>query len=385
MKNYKLTEVAELVANRTPIFEGQKKFASTGAVNDEEKFSCDDVTYENRPSRADLIAKLGDICFARMCGTIKAFSINQINCEYLYSTGFAILRPNRSLIFPRYLFHIIKSSEFQIKKDSLCTGATQKAITNDKLKTIEIALPSIEAQKKIAFVLDKSTEIIAKRKLTIVKLDELVQSIFVDMFGNLIDNNKNWPQKLLGDVLEQITYGLTVRPKYIDKGIPLVSAREIRDGYVNTQDAPRISSVDFSSLSNKSKAKFGDILFSKTGSIGHSALIESAEEFAITQNAARLSFDKKTVNNIYALNYLRNKDIQELAKRSAIGNAVKDLQLGVMKRFPFPLPPMDMQILFAEKINKLNVIKESSAKDFTKQLDLIASLKNNAFTADFNV
>ncbi|QDC90065.1 restriction endonuclease subunit S [Candidatus Methylopumilus universalis] len=379
MKQFKLTEVADLVADRTPAFTGLKKFASTGAVDDAEIFSCEEVTYENRPSRADLITKVDDICFARMQGTLKVFIINQTNCEYLFSTGFAILRPNKSLIFPRYLFHLIKSIEFQIKKDSLCTGATQKAITNDKLKTIEIILPSIQDQKKIALILDKSSEIIVKRKLTITKLDELVQSIFADMFGDLSGNSKNWPDKLLGDVLDQITYGLTVRPKYIENGIPLVSAREIKDGYVNLQNAPRISIADFNNLSNKSKAKVGDILFSKTGSIGHSALVGSIEEFAISQNAARLSFDKKTVNNVYALYYLRSKGIQDLAKRSAIGNAVKDLQLGVMKRFPFPLPPMDLQILFAKKIIKLNFIKEKSVQDFSKHSHLIASLQNQAF------
>jgi len=154
-------------------------------------------------------------------------------------------------------------------------------------------------------------------------------------------------------VLELITYGLTVRPKYVADGIPLISGKEIRSGIVDYENAAKISQKDFDALSEKAKPTKHDLLFSKTGSIGHTAIIETDSPFALAQNVARLTFAPKLVNYIYALFYLRSGSIQALAKRSVRGNAVKDPQLGVMGDFPFALPPLQLQLEFAQRIDTL--------------------------------
>lgn len=97
-------------------------------------------------------------------------------------------------------------------------------------------------------------------------------SDFLKKFGNQIVNRKGWEVVPLENVLKLITYGLTVRPKYHPQGIPLISATQIRNGIVDLDNAPRISTNDYEKLSDKCKLTKGDILFAKTGTIGHCAI-----------------------------------------------------------------------------------------------------------------
>lgn len=311
-------------------------------------------------------------CRGATCGAIN------VSAPFSWINGNAmVIKPRENNVDIAFLKYYLKSG-IDIKQ--VITGAAQPQITRQSLSFLKVDLPPLAEQQRIASILDKAELVKRKRELAIEKLDRLAESVFYEMFGDPLNNEKNWQQKSLGDVLTLITYGLTVRPNYVDVGIPLISAREIRNGSVNIQNGPKISRSDYDNLSDKSKPSFGDILFSKTGSIGHCALVETKIPFAVTQNAARLSFEKSTVNTVYALNYLRFGSIQALAQRSARGNAVKDLQLGVMKQFPFPLPPLSLQDQFAKRIAKLDQIKADSIAAFIKQKQLFLTLEHQAFS-----
>jgi type I restriction enzyme, S subunit len=191
-----------------------------------------------------------------------------------------------------------------------------------------------------------------------------------EIFGNFATNSKEWKVVKLENILEMITYGLTVRPKYIKQGIPLLSATQIKDHRINLLSAPQISLDDYNNLSDKCKLKNGDVLFSKTGTIGNCAIYNNVEEVAIAQNVARLVFDKTIVDLRYIFHYLRSPFIQNLSHERAKGNAVKDLQLGEMKKFPVPLPPLEEQKRIAAILDKADRVrrKRQEAIRLTEEL-----------------
>ena len=176
-----------------------------------------------------------------------------------------------------------------------------------------------------------------------------------------------------------MTYGLTVRPEYIDKGIDLVSAREIHKGYVAYDEAPKISEEDFAKLSEKGKPQKFDILFSKTGSIGHCALVEDDRSFAITQNAARIGLKLDLINPIWLLYYLRMDFIQDWCKGHAKGNAVKDFQLQDMKIIPLFDCPMELQKQFADFVHQIHKLKLQVKKSLDETQVLFDSLMQQYF------
>ena len=104
---------------------------------------------------------------------------------------------NSKQLDTRYLLNVLKNIDFYKDADRAAKGLT---LNKDKLKKIEIPLPSLAEQKRIAAILDKANEIKAKRELALVKFDELAQSIFIEMFGDPITNSHNLPIYKLGDI-----------------------------------------------------------------------------------------------------------------------------------------------------------------------------------------
>lgn len=108
-------------------------------------------------------------------------------------------------IYNRYLFYFLKSKTDYL--NSLGRGATFKEISKNIVEKIEIPLPPLEEQRQIASVLDKVTNLIAKRRAQLDKLDLLVKSRFVEMFGDPETNPMNWPLVAIGTVTKTIDSG----------------------------------------------------------------------------------------------------------------------------------------------------------------------------------
>jgi len=335
------------------------------------------------PSRARQLVKTEDILVSTVRPNLNA--VAQVTEEFngaTASTGYCVLRPKNDLLDSRYLFHWVRTPVFVDNMMLLATGASYPAVSDRIVKESRIPLPPLAEQQRIAAILDQADALRTKRRAALAKLDTLLQATFLDMFGDPVTNPMGWGLKNLGDVLKLITYGLTVRPKYYDEGIPLISAREIRYGFIDFASAPRISFDDYQNLSDKGKPVQGDILFSKTGTIGYCAEVKTNQTFAITQNAARMTFDQEILVNPFTLAYLRSYYFQDIAIRNAKGNAVKDLQLGVMERFPIYVPPLDLQNRFANIVTKIVSMKQIHISAFTYLNNLFHALQQRAFQGE---
>ena len=261
-------------------------------------------------------------------------------------------------------------------------GATRGKLTKSSLNNIQIPLPPLDQQKKIAAILDAADAYRQKTKALITKYDELTQSLFLDMFGDPVTNPRGWMEKSLGESVEIITYGLTVRPAYKKEGFPVISAKEIKSGEVNFNDAKLIAKDDFDKVANKGKPEINEVLFTKTGAgIGQCAVIKVSENFAITQNIARIKF-KKSIDVTYILFYLRTPYIQRLSHRESKGNAIKDLQLGDMKKFKILLPPIELQNQFAERVQAIEAQKAQAQASLAQAEDLFNSLLQRSFKGE---
>ena len=179
----------------TPLrFEGEKTYVSTGAVDCDhvDYAQTERVTYDNRPSRANLSVAEGDILFAKMCGTKKTLRIDRPLSEHLYSTGFCAVRANESLMDAALLYHLLASDQFLTQKDQNSSGATQKAITNAGLRKIVIQVPDLPEQRKLAANLDCIEQMMANHREQLVSFDQLVKSRFIELFGDPVLNQHGW-------------------------------------------------------------------------------------------------------------------------------------------------------------------------------------------------
>lgn len=257
----RLLDICEISGQKVNQFDSEKKYIATGDVNNNEITSYTNVTFEDRPSRANQIAIKDEILIAKMQNTIKVLKIDNNTQNNIYSTGFFIIKAKKGVV-PDYLYWLFNSKKFNYQKDKNCKGATQKAINNIGLSKINVKdIPNTDEQNKIVNRLNTIHSVINMKKIQLKKLDELIKSQFVEMFGNVHLNDKRWKEyKKLGEVCE-------LNPKKseisnIDDStevsfIPMQSVSE--NGNINSSETRKIFQVK----NGFTYFKNGDVLFAK--------------------------------------------------------------------------------------------------------------------------
>ena len=340
-----------------------------------------DYTKINEPERfvkytgKELMCTEEDVVVVRY-GNIGSIGIGKAGI--LANNLFALKKKGNKDIISKYIYYFLRSKKINNVLVNKANSSTMPALTHKMIKELEIPIYTKELEIKIVKELDKVQEIIDLRKKQIEELEELIRAQFVDMFGDIYDNKNNFIIKELDYYTSMITYGLTIRPKFVEKGIDLISAREINSGNIDYDKAPKISEDDYNKLSDKAKPKKNEILFSKTGTIGLCAIIDSEIKFAITQNAARI-VPKENINPIWLLYYLRTDEIQSYCKRQAKGNAVKDFQIQDMKKIPILDCSISKQNEFVEKVKQIDKQKIILKKSLKETEELQESLMNKYF------
>ena len=241
MMKRNILDCMTLVGATPSRFDGEKTYVSTGAVDCDhiDYTQAESVTYENRPSRANLSVTEGDMLFAKMCGTKKTLRISRTMADHLYSTGFCAVRANDSIMLPELLYHLLASEQFLSQKDQNSSGATQKAITNAGLKKIAVNVPSLDEQRKLAAKLDCIEDMTAKRYEQLVYFDQLVKSRFIELFGDPKSNPKGYTKKQLGETCKVITGNTPSRAvaEYYGDHIEWIKTDNIVGGLLNPTTA----------------------------------------------------------------------------------------------------------------------------------------------------
>lgn len=233
-------------------------------------------------------------------------------------------------------------------------GATMKHLTKPAFDALPFYLPDIQKQKAIADSLDKISHLITLRKRQLSKLDELVKSRFVEMFGDLVTNNKNWSFAPLGNVCD-VRDGTHASPKYHATGYPLMTSKNFTNGYEDFSDVKLISKEDFVEINKRSRVDLGDIVMPMIGTIGCPVIIKSNREFAI-KNVSLIKFTSESPINIFVKAVLSSHYFKRIIQKTNRGNTQKFIALGDIRDFPFPLPPLTLQREFAafvENVDKL--------------------------------
>lgn len=178
MSEYRFLDCVDIVGRAPSKFDGEKVYVSTGALQTDhiDYGQTEIVTFENRPSRANLTAEIGDVLFAKMQTTAKTLVIDDKTQDHIFSTGFCAVRAREEVLNKRCLYHIVSGQDFLRSKDQNCSGATQKAITNAGLKKISINLPPVDEQEIIASRLDTVDKAVSQCRDILGTLDATIKS-----------------------------------------------------------------------------------------------------------------------------------------------------------------------------------------------------------------
>ena len=251
----------------------------------------------------------GDLLVAKITPCFENGKIAQATLAHRLgfgSTEFHVIRPRPGVSDARYLLHFLRQDRIRRAGERKMTGsAGQRRVPEHFLAGLDIPLPQLTEQRRIAEVLDHAEALRARRRAALAELDTLVRAVFLDMFGNPSTNPKAWPIRTIADVAEQVTDGEHLTPKRSTDGIKLLSARNIRDGYIDFENVDYIGVDEYERIRRRCDPTLGDVLISCSGTIGRVASVETQERFSLVRSAALVRPKSSLVGSKFLEHYLR--------------------------------------------------------------------------------
>jgi type I restriction enzyme S subunit len=281
-----------------------------------------------------------------------------------------IPKPNQ--IHAKFLYHWLRANRPYL--ESLGRGATFKEVSKAVVSRIEIPLPSLPDQRRIAELLDRAVSLRDKRRAVLAQLDTLTQAIFLEMFGNPATNRDTWPRRTLKE-LGKITTGRTppsAKAGMFGGPIPFVTPGDLQS------DAPVKRSVTEAGADESATVRAGATLVccigATIGKIGKAAVPS-----AFNQQINAVEWGD-AVDDSYGYSVLR------LFKPTIIAwgasTTLPILKKSAFERLEIPVPPTDLQAEFRRRLLAVEGLAASSKASLTSLDELFNVLQSRAFRGD---
>jgi type I restriction enzyme S subunit len=299
------------------------------------------------------------------------------------STEFHVVRSDRDALDPRYLAHFLRQDRIRLEGQRKMTGsAGQRRVPEHFLASLQIPLPPLPEQRRIAAILDKAEALRAKRRAAIQKLDELTQSIFLDMFGDPATNPKSWPNQSL-DELFDIARGGSPRPidafiTEADDGVNWIMIGDTTEGgkYI-TRTRKRIKPEG---VSRSRMVKPGDFLLTNSMSFGRPYILQTSG--CIHDGWLVLSPRSSGFESDYFYTLLGSRAVYAEFQRRASGATVKNLNIELVHGVRVPVAPASEQKRFAASVACIEDARRQLVSASSRLDDLFASLQQRAFRGE---
>lgn len=322
--------------------------------------------------------KKDDILISRMPEPIgRACIFEGDNKKCVTVVDISILRVDPNIVNNRWLLYRINSKDIRKQIELKATGTTRKRIARSKLGELEILLPPIEIQIKIAEALDKAQELIDNRKLQLEKYDELIQSTFIDMFGDPVLNTKKWKLKKIGEVSSCIVPGRD-KPKSFTGKIPWITTPDLIKNGVTFTSKKNIGLTKEEIQTVKAKLiPVNSVVMSCVGDLGITTLV--GKEMIINQQLHAFICN----NNLnpyflravipYQKNYMYSV---------ATTTTIPYLNKSNCNNIPIILPPIELQNKFASIVKIIENEKKLCEESLKQMEENFNSMIDKAFKGE---
>jgi len=271
-------------------------------------------------------------------------------------------------------------------------GAAQPNLSPKDLSSMQIPLPSLEEQKRIAAILDKADTLRRTRQEAIDLTDQLLRSVFLDMFGDPVANPKNWKVEQLKNLSTKISSGSTPvggSKVYVEEGIPFLRSQNVWRRRLELDDVVYIDEVTHRKM-NKTSLKNKDILITKTGrintensSLGRAAMFLGEDDSANINGHVYLIRPKPEAMNEFILYIITTKEYRDYIRSVCVGGIDKrQINKTHLEQFPIIVPPVEDQQQFIEYIQAIENQKETLNRQLEFANNMFSSLTQQAFNGE---
>lgn len=295
--------------------------------------------------------------------------------------GFKSLTPQRDRLDATYLYHWLTSNRSFL--ESIGTGATFKEISKKRVQSVEIPLPPLDEQRRIAAVLDRSARHLSATTRSLNLISEFGRQSFTKLFGRPSSWADRWPMAKIGDIADSTQYGTSERASTSGP------APVLRMGNLTTDGRLDLSDLKYMTLAEKDRSKHtvrrGDILFNRTNSpdlVGKTAVVRTDDEYAYAGYLIRVRVSEDADPEFVAgyLNSEYGKILLRSMCKSIVGQA--NINATELRNIPIAVPPRALQSKFAEVVAKVEEERARIDERGRVLKSLHASLQSRAFRGE---
>lgn len=332
------------------------------------KIVLDDVVYVSKKKvNEKQYLKQGDILVCTSSGSKdlvgKAAYIDE-DLPMVFGAFCKVIRP--SVECSEYIGHFFQSPYYRNYISSVSAGANINNLRNEHISELNIQIPSLEEQRKIAAVLDKVTDLIAKRRQQLENLDLLVKVRFVEIFGDPVDNPKQWEMQSLSNVCKDIYGGGTPsksHPEYFEGSIPWVSPKDMKSNII-TDSIDHITEEAVKNSSAKIVPKDAVLMVIRSGILKHTLPVAiAAVELTVNQDM-KVFIAGQNITSKFLMYYFKAIEMDVLS--GVRGVTADNIDFKDFQKRLVIVPPIELQQLFSDFVERTEKtktnIKESLAK-----------------------
>ncbi len=285
----------------------------------------------------------------------------------------------------RYIMHNLNYTDLS----KYITGTTRGKLTKSALGKIEIDLPPLQTQNKIVEVLDKAQELIDLRKKQIELLDELIQSVFYDMFGDPVTNPKELEVKKIKAIVDKSKHSIKAGPfgsalkkeYYVEYGYKIYGQEQVirddfnyGDYYINEDKFRELESC---------KIATDDILISMVGTFGKISIVpKNFEEGIINPRLMKITLDQEMMIPEFFKSLLTSKTMIDKILSISHGGTMGIINTKKIKELDVIVPPVYIQLQFVDIKQKIEEQKELMKKSLVEMENNFKSLMQKAFKGE---
>ena len=293
--------------------------------------------------------------------------------------GWLVLRDNENTFDKIFLYYYLSSPFIYQEFKRLAVGGVVNNLNSELVRGVNVIVPPIAEQEKIVAELDCLSGIIEKKKQQLKELDNLAQSIFYEMFGDPVENDKGWEMKRLGDVSDVTSFKRVLIEDVVEEGVPFIRGTELSA----LSKLPNSKNYEFTLFItpehyNKVKAisgvpVIGDLLIPSINADGLIWVVDTNEPRYYKDGRVLWVHTNREYSNSTALRYIMSNKLRLLYKELASGATFIELKLFVLRDMVLPFPPLTLQQDFASKIESIEKQKELIAQSIKETETLFNS------------
>ena len=288
-----------------------------------------------------------------------------------------VLRIKKDKTNIQYLMHWLNMENLS----KYISGTTRGKLNQKAMNNISLPLPfkdgkpDLKEQERIVKILEKAEKLKEKGKKAEDLLNGYLKSVFNEMFYN-----KGFKEKTLEELTAFIDYrGKT--PKKMSEGIPLITAKNVKEGYISIEPREFIAEKDYITWMRRGFPKEGDILFTTEAPLGNVARLGKFDKIALAQRIITFQCSKG-LNSYYLLYALLSERVKKKIGIQSTGSTVTGIRSKELKKIEIPLPPLPLQQKFAKIVEQVEKMKENIRKTRQNSEELFNSLMQKAFRGE---